>query len=150
VVRRDSSKRGGFCWRAADVVECISSELAAGFIDSADDGCRHFQAARCERGGDQVAYRLYRLQDHAAVAAVDVREHSMFDGVVLRLVRRAVRDLHRLTGEVRNALQLDLKGSYAIAVAATAVAEQQHFAGSLRPCVRHHSSRLSMASWLVS
>ena len=70
--------------------EEVCGDFAAGFEGSVQDGGRHRQPSLRVSAGDQVAHQFHRFKHHALAGASHMREDAMFDGIVLRTVRRVV------------------------------------------------------------
>ena len=69
---------------------------------------RHLQAGRGMRTFDALPRNVHRVEDHPLAGAGDVREHLVFDRIVLGTVWRIVRDPHLSPEPIRQPLEVFL------------------------------------------
>jgi hypothetical protein len=68
----------------------ISGVFASSLIHRVQHPYRHLQAGRGVRPLNELPRNVHRVEDHSLAGAGDVREHLVFDGIVLGTVRRIV------------------------------------------------------------
>src|SRR5467141_2717599 len=92
----------GCLWRRSyppSALFCISfladrCIFTSGFVHLVQEPYCDAQAGRGLRPCDALPRNVYRMKDHPLADACDVREHPMFDRIVLGTVRRVVGHTH--------------------------------------------------------
>lgn len=111
----------------------VGGVLATGLVHLVEEAHGDLQSGRGLRAFDELFRDLDGVKDHALAGAGDVREGEVLDGVVLRAVRRVVRDADLEAESIGQSLQVFFEEVLRRAVAAAAVAFH-HEAFGLRMC----------------
>ncbi len=115
----------------------IGSVFTPGLVHLVQHPHRHAQAGRGLRTFDEMLRDVHRVEDHPLAGAGDVREHLVFDRIVLGTVRRIVGYTYLQPQPIRQPLQVFFEQVVRCAVAAATVAkDQQPFRLGMRRSTR--------------